>query len=38
MGKMLDGLDGKDDPASWNTVANPIGIDRTELEPVATLQ
>jgi len=32
------GTDGKDDPASWNTVANPIGIDRTELEPVATLQ
>ena len=32
------GTDGKDDPASWNTVANPIGIDRAELEPVATLQ
>ncbi len=32
------GTDGKDDPASWNTVVNPIGIDRTELEPVATLQ
>ncbi len=32
------GTDGKDDAASWNIVANPIGIDRTELEPVATLQ
>ena len=32
------GTDGKDDKASWNTVANPIGIDRTELEPVATLR
>ena len=32
------GTDGKDDPSSWNTVANPIGIDRTELESVATLQ
>ena len=25
------GTDGKDDAASWNTVINPIGIDRTEL-------
>ena len=32
------GTDGKDDAASWNTVANPIGIDRTELDSVATLQ
>ncbi|MDP6794004.1 MAG: sulfatase [Verrucomicrobiota bacterium] len=32
------GTSGKDDPASWNKVVNPIGIDRTELEPVTTLQ
>ena len=32
------GTSGEDDPASWNKVVNPIGIDRTELEPVATLQ
>ncbi len=32
------GTDGEDDAASWNAVANPIGIDRTELEPVATLR
>ena len=31
------GTSGEDDPASWNKVANPIGIDRTELEPISTL-
>ncbi|MEE2948330.1 MAG: sulfatase [Verrucomicrobiota bacterium] len=31
------GTSGEDDPASWNKVLNPIGIDRTELEPISTL-
>ena len=31
------GTSGEDDPASWNQVVNPIGIDRTELEPISTL-
>ena len=31
------GTSGEDDPASWNKVVNPIGIDRTELEPISTL-
>ena len=31
------GTSGEDDSASWNKVANPIGIDRTELEPISTL-
>ncbi len=31
------GTPGEDDPASWSETINPIGIDRTELEPVKTL-
>tara|TARA_B100001094_G_scaffold329382_1_gene391991 strand:- start:74 stop:2677 length:2604 start_codon:yes stop_codon:yes gene_type:complete len=31
------GTAGEDDPASWHETVNPIGIDRTELEPVETL-
>jgi len=31
------GTPGEDDPASWHETVNPIGIDRTELEPVKTL-
>ncbi len=31
------GTDGKDDPESWETVRNPIGIDRTRLDDVNTL-
>ena len=31
------GTSGEDDEKSWNRVANPIGIDRTQLDPVSTL-
>ncbi len=31
------GTTGEDDPLSWHETVNPIGIDRTELEPVKTL-
>ena len=32
------GTDGLDDPQSWQQIVNPIGIDRTSLEPIHTLQ
>jgi len=32
------GTSGKDDPPSWDQVVNPIGVDRTELNRVHTLQ
>jgi choline-sulfatase len=32
------GTDGKDDAASWQKVVNPIGVDRTELDRVHTIE